>query len=643
MQRRPSAAFLLLFVAVWSTVTGDPQANLLDLGCSQYKVSSPSLFFANLNATFADLRANLSASSSSRFATAVQTSASDPVYALFQCRDYLSAADCAACLAIAEFRIRNCSTANGGRVVFDGCFLRYESSPFFGQTTQPGNRELCGNGTAVDGGAFSSAAEELLLDLSTAVPRIADYFAAAEEGGVYGVAQCVMTVSESGCADCLQVAYGNLKGCPPDAEGRAIDAGCFMRYSDKAFFPANQTVDLAPYLKSGNSSKKGAIIGGIAGGVGFLLLLAIAAFLCIGRSKKPGNIERGDILGATELRGPVDYRYADLKAATKNFSEENKLGEGGFGEVYKGVLKNGKAVAVKKLTIANARKVHIDFQSEVKLISNVHHRNLVRLLGCSTKGPELLLVYEYMANSSLDKVLYGDRRGILNWKQRFDIIVGIARGLAYLHQEFHVCIIHRDIKSSNILLDDNFQPKIADFGLARLLPGDHSHLSTKFAGTLGYTAPEYAIHGQLSEKVDTYSYGVVVLEIISGRKSNDVNLEPVTQYLLEWAWQLYENDMLLELVDASLDPNEYEPEEVKRVIEIALVCTQSTVAARPTMSEVVVMLLSKGGIVQQPTRPIFIDATSRVRGEASTSSKSSSASNAAYTNAAYSSTQPSAR
>uniref|UniRef100_A0A6I9QL75 Cysteine-rich receptor-like protein kinase 2 n=1 Tax=Elaeis guineensis var. tenera TaxID=51953 RepID=A0A6I9QL75_ELAGV len=285
---------------------------------------------------------------------------------------------------------------------------------------------------------------------------------------------------------------------------------------------------------TGNSSKKGAIIGGIAGGVGFLLLLAIAAFLCIGRSKKPGNIERGDILGATELRGPVDYRYADLKAATKNFSEENKLGEGGFGEVYKGVLKNGKAVAVKKLTIANARKVHIDFQSEVKLISNVHHRNLVRLLGCSTKGPELLLVYEYMANSSLDKVLYGDRRGILNWKQRFDIIVGIARGLAYLHQEFHVCIIHRDIKSSNILLDDNFQPKIADFGLARLLPGDHSHLSTKFAGTLGYTAPEYAIHGQLSEKVDTYSYGVVVLEIISGRKSNDVNLEPVTQYLLEW-------------------------------------------------------------------------------------------------------------
>lgn len=249
MQRRPfDAVLLLIFVAVWSTVTGDPQTNLLNLGCSQYKAPSPSLFFANLNATFADLRSNISASPSDRFATAQQSSGSSPVYALFQCRDYLSATDCASCLATAELRIRNCSAANGGRVILDGCFLRYESSPFFDQSTLPGNQGLCGNGTAA---AFSAAAEELLLDLSTAVPRMEDYFAAAEQGGVYGVAQCVRTVSGSGCADCLQVAYGNLKGCPPDAEGRAIDAGCFMRYSDQAFFPANQTVDLAPYLESG--------------------------------------------------------------------------------------------------------------------------------------------------------------------------------------------------------------------------------------------------------------------------------------------------------------------------------------------------------------------------------------------------------
>lgn len=199
----------------------------------------------------------------------------------------------------------------------------------------------------------------------------------------------------------------------------------------------------------------------------------------------------------------------------------------------------------------------------------------------------------------------------------------MARGLAYLHQEFHVCIIHRDIKSSNVLLDDEFQPKIADFGLARLLPDDHSHLSTKFAGTLGYTAPEYAIHGQLSEKVDTYSFGVVILEIISGRKSNDTRLEPQTQYLLETVWKLYENENLMSLVDESLDPEEYKPEEVKRIIQIALLCTQSAVASRPTMSEIVVLLLTKNSPELQPTRPTFIDSTSRVRGETSSSSSSS--------------------
>lgn len=359
------------------------------------------------------------------------------------------------------------------------------------------------------------------------------------------------------------------------------------------------------------------------GGVAFLLLVGLVALLWIRRSRKLQKPQRGDILGATELQGPTSFYYHDLKAATNNFSKESKLGEGGFGDVFKGLLKNGKTVAVKRLTVMETSRAQADFESEVKLISNVHHRNLVRLLGCSRKGPKCLLVYEYMANSSLDKFLFGDRRGILNWKQRFNIIVGMARGLAYLHEEFHVCIIHRDIKSSNVLLDDDFQPKIADFGLARLLPEDHSHLSTRFAGTLGYTAPEYAIHGQLSEKVDTYSFGVVILEIISGRKSNDTKLEPETQYLLESAWKLYENENLISLVDGSLDPEEYKPEEIKRIIEIALLCTQSAVASRPTMSEVVVLLLTKNAPEKQPTRPTFIDATSRVRGETSSSSSSS--------------------
>jgi len=300
-------------------------------------------------------------------------------------------------------------------------------------------------------------------------------------------------------------------------------------------------------------------------------------------------------------------------------------GEGGFGDVYKGTLKNGKIVAVKKLAIGQSSRTKADFESEVKLISNVHHRNMIRLLGCCTKGPELLLVYEYMANSSLDRFLFGERRDSLNWKQRYDIILGTARGLAYLHEEFHVCIIHRDIKTANILLDDDFQAKIADFGLARLLPEDQSHLSTRFAGTLGYMAPEYEIHGQLSEKVDIYSFGVVVLEIICGRKSNEVNNDPNGEYLLGRAWRLYENDKHQELVDETLDPNEYTTQEVKGIIEIALLCLQSSPAVRPSMSEVVVLLKSKGLVERQPpSKPAYVDTDQKkVRGDTSTSTASS--------------------
>lgn len=619
-------ALTLVVASAWVPITfADPQATLLNQGCSQYNATPASAFIAALNSTFASLRANLSAASSVGFATAAEPRAAAPAFAMAQCRPYVAGRDCVACFDAAAAGLRaTCvagRAANGGRAILDGCMLRYESAAFFDQSTLPGNTQLC-NGSAVQAGGFADAARALVADLAAAVPRVPGLAAAAASGGVYAAAQCVETVGEAGCAQCLNVAVGNIDGCPPNSDGRAVDAGCFMRYSDRSFFPANSTVDLAIYLRSGKSSHNGAIIGGIVGGVAFLFLVGLLTFLLVRRSRKT-KPRRGDILGATELQGPTSFHYNDLKAATNNFSEESKLGEGGFGDVYKGSLKNGKTVAVKRLIVMEANRAKVDFESEVRLISNVHHRNLVRLLGCSRKGSEFILVYEYMANGSLDKFLFGDRRGTLNWRQRFNIIVGMARGLAYLHQEFHVCIIHRDIKSSNVLLDDDFQPKIADFGLARLLPDDHSHLSTKFAGTLGYTAPEYAIHGQLSEKVDTYSFGVVVLEILSGRKSNDTRLEPETQYLLEWAWKLYESDNLMALLDESLDPEEYRPDEVKRIMEIALLCTQSAVAARPMMSEVVVLLLTRDDPEVQPTRPIFIDATSRVRGETSSSSSSS--------------------
>ncbi|OMO76086.1 hypothetical protein CCACVL1_15928 [Corchorus capsularis] len=470
-------------------------------------------------------------------------------------------------------------------------------------------------------------------ELIEATPRINKFFAASskEVAGAngnnvtaYGVAQCVETIDEKGCEECLKVAYGNIQRCPPEADGRAVDTGCFLRYSELPFFGANYTIDLKPYLKSKDSTKKKALIGGLVGGGGLLLLLSIF-FVWFKVFRKDKAVLQDDVEGAPELQGPMTYTYKELTSATTNFSEENKLGEGGFGAVYKGVLKNGRVVAVKKLAISKSERVKTEFNTEVKLISNVHHRNLVRLIGCCSKGPELLLVYELMANGSLDKHLFGEGHGSLNWKQRFDIILGTAKGLAYLHEEFHVCIIHRDIKPGNILLNKDLQPKIADFGLVRLLPEDQTHVSTKFAGTLGYTAPEYALHGQLSEKVDTYSYGVVLLEIISGQKNTETSLDPTAEYLLKRAWGLYQDNMAMEIVDKSLDPSEYNKEDMKRIIEIAFLCTQSSAALRPTMSEVVALLKTLSSLEpRQPTRPAFIDSERRIVTEDNRSTSSGS-------------------
>ncbi|RAL43601.1 hypothetical protein DM860_017344 [Cuscuta australis] len=519
------------------------QTDQLNKGCSQYNATDATDFSRRLNSSFADLRNQLLLSHRQNNISKHFATTGPPVYAMVQCRNYLSAADCVACYDAAVAAIRSCSSANGGRVIFDGCFLRYESNNFYDQTTLPGNLAICSNRTALQRVPFNATVEQLLNELQTATPKIDGFFAATKRvvsggssGGAaaYAVAQCAETISKSGCQDCLAVAHKNIQGClGKSAEGRAVDAACFLRYSDTPFFAEDHVTNLEPFLGIGSSGKKkkAIIIGCVVGGMGLVLVFGVV-FLLYQRSNKPEATKRGNISGTTELRGPETYRFKDLKAATKDFCEENKLGEGGFGGVYKGVLRSGDVVAVKKLAMISSR-AKADFDSEVKLITNVHHRNLIRLLGCSSKGEDLLLVYEYMANGSLDKYLYGEKRGTLNWKQRFDIIFGTARGLAYLHDQFHVCIIHRDIKSSNILLDNSFQPKIADFGLARLLPENQSHLSTRFAGTLGYTAPEYAIHGHLSEKVDTYSFGVVVLEIVSGRRSGNVQSDPENEYLLK--------------------------------------------------------------------------------------------------------------
>ncbi|KAL2465784.1 putative LRR receptor-like serine/threonine-protein kinase [Abeliophyllum distichum] len=298
------------------------------------------------------------------------------------------------------------------------------------------------------------------------------------------------------------------------------------------------------------------------------------------------------------------FDFQTLKRATKNFHQDNLLGQGGFGPVYLGKLEDGRLVAVKKLSIGKSQQGESEFLAEVRMITSIQHKNLVRLLGCCSDGDQRLLVYEYMKNRSLDLIIYGKSDLFLNWSTRFQIILGIARGLQYLHEDSHLRIIHRDIKASNILLDDKFQPRIGDFGLARFFPEDQAYLSTNFAGTLGYTAPEYAIRGELSEKADIYSFGVLVLEIISCRKNTDLTLPLEMQYLPEYAWKLYERSQLNDLIDPRMWMVE---KDVLHVIHVAFLCLQPHANLRPAMSEIVAMLTCKVEIVRTPIRPTFLE------------------------------------
>ncbi|CAM6011110.1 unnamed protein product [Sphagnum balticum] len=289
---------------------------------------------------------------------------------------------------------------------------------------------------------------------------------------------------------------------------------------------------------------------------------------------------------------PTLYSYNILKTATRDFHQSNKLGEGGFGIVYKGVLSNGGELAIKLLK--KSKQGVTEFLNEIVLLTSVKHKNLVTLKGCCLHGVQRLLVYEFVENQNLAEVLWGDNYLQLDWPRRFNICVGIARGLSYLHEDSHQRIIHRDIKAPNILLDKQFNAKIADFGLARLFPDDETHMTTfHIAGTRGYLAPEYATLGQLSDKVDVYSFGILLLEIISGRKNIDFTLSIDKIYLLEWAWFLHENKMLQNLIDQNLNINNNLESQIQQVINVALLCVHTIPTRRPSMMHVLAMLLGE--------------------------------------------------
>ncbi|XP_019078076.1 probable LRR receptor-like serine/threonine-protein kinase At1g07650 isoform X3 [Vitis vinifera] len=339
-------------------------------------------------------------------------------------------------------------------------------------------------------------------------------------------------------------------------------------------------------------------VGAVAVALVLFLILGILWWkVCFG-----GRISREQELRGLDLQTGL-FTLRQIKAATNSFDAANKIGEGGFGSVYKGTLLDGTIIAVKQLS-TKSKQGNREFVNEIGMISALQHPNLVRLYGCCVEGNQLILVYEYMENNSLARALFGQVEYQLNldWSTRQRICVGIARGLAFLHEGSTLKIVHRDIKANNILLDTNLNPKISDFGLAKLDEEDNTHISTRVAGTIGYMAPEYALWGYLTYKADVYSFGVVALELVAGKNNMKYRPNEDCFCLLDWAFVLQQKGNLMELVDPKLG-TEFKKDEAIRMIKVALLCTNPSPALRPTMSAVVSMLKGQTVIQEYPLNP----------------------------------------
>ncbi|VFQ88976.1 unnamed protein product [Cuscuta campestris] len=313
----------------------------------------------------------------------------------------------------------------------------------------------------------------------------------------------------------------------------------------------------------------------------------------------------GEAMTAEDFDLPL-FDFSAIVMATNNFADANKLGQGGFGCVYKGMVIEGQEIAVKRLSKNSGQGVE-EFMNELRLIAKLQHRNLVRLLGCCVDMEEKILIYEYMENKSLDSTLFNKQKSsLLNWQTRFNIICGIARGLLYLHQDSRFRIIHRDLKASNILLDKEMKPKISDFGMARIFGGDETEANNtkRVVGTYGYMSPEYAMDGLFSVKSDVFSFGVLVLEIVTGKKNRGFYNQNNQQNLLGHAWTLWREGRWPELLDSTIGEM-YSHCEAMRCIQVGLLCVQEGAEDRPNMATVVLMLSSESATLPQPKNPGF--------------------------------------
>ncbi|XP_047154512.1 cysteine-rich receptor-like protein kinase 10 [Vigna umbellata] len=574
--------------------------------------NSTATFENNLKFLLQSLVSNASESDGS-YSTFMGLGSANVASGSLLCRGDVSLATCNDCITTAATEITQlCPNKTESIIWYDECMIRFTNTYFSPTSIEPGaslsNDE---NISASDLVSFNSTLFGLLDDLveETASSNSARKFATGDrefagsspQRRVYALTECDPELTNSVCEECLQNAISTLPSCCEGKQGaRALLALCNVRYELFRFY--NESATSAP--SSGNNNYIIRVILIVALVIVSIILLCGVCYFILKRSKRRYNTLLRENFGEeSSTLESLQFDLATVEVATKKFSHENRIGEGGFGDVYKGILPDGRQIAVKKLSHSSGQGA-AEFKNEILLIAKLQHKNLVTLLGFCLEAEEKMLIYEFVPNKSLDYLLFEPyKSNHMNWSDRYRIIQGITQGILYLHEHSRLKVIHRDLKPSNILLDNDMNPKISDFGLARMVAVDQYQRETKrIVGTYGYMSPEYAMHGQFSEKSDVFSFGVIILEIVSAKK----NAREVFQDdddLLSYAWDQWRDRTPLNILDKNIKES-CNHSEVIKCIQIGLLCVQEKPHDRPTMTQVVSYLSSSLSELPFPEKPI---------------------------------------
>ncbi|XP_019444518.1 PREDICTED: cysteine-rich receptor-like protein kinase 15 [Lupinus angustifolius] len=579
-------------------------------------------------------------------------SRSSRIYGLFLCRGDVSNDTCQNCTITANQEIRiQCASNTSAIIWYDTCMLRYSNKNFFGEEqTSPlafvGNITNTTTPSAIQGYRDEQTLMYQLIKEASSTDMLfktGKSVGGNESENGYGLVQCTRDINSSSCNSCLHQLMKEADKCCQHKVGWSLmGPSCNIRYERYNFY--NQTcappesLPPLPYSQGKRRYLKAKFLAIHVIPIAVVAALTVLMwFSCLHWKKRKRGRTDDEILvkslksssrhlkeqGHGDNSGDMHYfSLSTIKIATNYFSDDAKLGEGGFGPVFKGKLSNGREIAVKRLSFKSTQGLE-EFKNEVMLIAKLQHRNLVKLLGCCVGENEKLLVYEYMANTSLDAFLFDPIKRIeLDWPKRARIINGIAKGLVYLHEDSRLKIIHRDLKASNVLLDEEMNPKISDFGTARMFGGNQNEASTdKVVGTYGYMAPEYALEGLFSIKSDVYSFGVLMLEIMNGRKNSGFYQQErgCGESLLSYAWRLWSVGKGVEFMDPILVKS-CPKNQALRWIHIGLLCVQERPKDRPIMSSVIVMLGSAINL-PSPSAPPFSVGRYFASDQSSTSAK----------------------